>query len=138
MRSCETDAYAYLTITSKTHPLDDITLHMRVSPDRRSWSKGDDRHVPNRLRPKYEFSRWSLASGVSEGEGLNAHFAGLCRRMEPLRQQLKTLPNGMNAYISCTGWAVSDTDSVQFEAGVLRDIGGFGMSFDFDLYSENG
>jgi hypothetical protein len=137
MRTVEKDAYAYLTITSDTQSLNDITTFLGMPPDGSSWSIGDTRKVANTLRPKYEFSRWSLNSGVSKGECLEAHFVALCLRMSPLSGKLYELPKQMKGSISITGWVEDYADQLCFSAGTLREIGGFGLPLDFDLYSEN-
>jgi len=137
MRTVEKDAYAYLTITSDTLSLNDISTFLDMPPDGSSWSLGDTRKITNTLRPKYEFSRWSLSSGISKGECLEAHLVALTVRMSPLSQKLYDLPKQMNGSISITGWVEDYTDQLRFSAGTLREIGGFGLPLDFDLYSEN-
>lgn len=138
MKSSEKDACAYLTITADTLPLDDITRFLEKAPDGSSWSLGDVRRVPNKLRPKYEFSRWSLTSGVPKGQPLEAHFVGLCQRMSPLSGKLSKLPAEMHAMISITGRVDNYDNPLFFSAGTLREIGAYGFPLDFDLYSENG
>lgn len=137
MKSSEYDAYAYLTVTSGTASLADITGYFGIEPDGSSWSKGDTRKVPNTLRPSYEFSRWSLVSGVDKGKPLELHLAALCERMLPLNEKLRGLPTAMRAVIASTGWVNDYQDPIVFRAHTLKEIGMFGIPFDFDLYSEN-
>ena len=137
MKSSETEAYAYLTITADTLTLDDITNFLGVVPDGSNWSLGDLRKVPNKLRPTYEFSRWSLSSGVSKGQPLEDHFVGLCRKMTPLADKLYSLPDEMRPMISITGWVPTLEASLVFSAGTLCEMSTFGIRLDFDLYSEN-
>ena len=67
MKSSERKSYAYLTIVSNVYSLREIESFMGMKPDGSNWSKGDLRKVANKLRPRYEFSRWSLLSGLADG-----------------------------------------------------------------------
>ncbi len=135
--SAEKRAYAYLRVTSETLTLPEISNYFEIQPDRKSWSIGDFRSTRGATHLRYEFSCWSLSSGVANGATLEVHLSSLFNRIEPFHEKIDELPAHMSASISTTGWLAGPNEPVVFTAGTLRQFGIVGLSVDFDLYFDD-
>ena len=128
------DFRAYFTITSQL-PLKDITKHIGVDPDDRSWSNGDLR-LPSQ-HSIYAFSRWSLSSGIQIGAPLDEHLKSLWSRMAPFRKQICNRPADMNAHIACTGTFQTKSETILLSAGHFSTAAYYKIVIDFDFYFED-
>lgn len=131
--SAERDSYAYFTITS-SQSLEKIVSHMGVVGDGRCWSNGDPR--PSN-RGNYDFSRWSLLSGVERGKPIDEHLQALWRRLSDLREPIIRLPKEMNRSVPCVGHFVSHFDKVQISSGHFSTAAYYGVNLDCDFYFDD-
>ncbi|MEL6643793.1 MAG: DUF4279 domain-containing protein [Pseudomonadota bacterium] len=131
--SVERDSYAYFTITS-SQSLEKIEAQMGFAGDGLCWSNGD-------LRPSnrgtYDFSRWSLLSGVERGDPIDEHLRALWRRLSGLRELIIQLPEEMNPSVSCVGHFASHFDKVQISSGHFATAAYYRANLDFDYYFDD-
>lgn len=131
--SAERDSYAYFKITSDL-PLSSIERYLGIVSDGLCWSKGDRRPSNYSI---YNFSRWTMQSGIERGQPIDKHLKALWRRLSPLRDQIIHLPAEMNRQICCVGCFDTHLDDLQISAGHFAAAHSFGVTIDFDFYFEN-
>ena len=131
--SVERDSYAYFTITS-SHSLEKIESHMGASGEGRCWSNGDQR--PSN-RGHYDFSRWSMLSGVERGKSIDEHLQGLWRRLSDYRENIILLPEDMHRSVPCVGYFASHFDKVQISSGHFATAAYYRVNLDCDFYFDD-
>ena len=131
--SVEYQSYAYFTVVS-SQPLSAIEDRIGIAGDGKCWSIGD-------LRPSqkgtYDFSRWSMNSGVGRGRPIDEHLESLWRRLSPYRDQIVGLPPEMYRAVPCVAWFASAKDTFQISSGHFVTVAEFGARFDFDFYFDD-
>lgn len=133
LMSAENDSYAYFTIVS-SQPLSFIESHLGFSGDGKCWSIGDTRPSGNGV---YDFSRFSLLSGVDRGRPIEEHLQSLWRRMSKYRAQIISLPREMTRTVPCVASFASHRDVVQLSAGHFSTAAYFGAQLDCDFYFDD-
>lgn len=78
------------------------------------WSNGDQR--PSK-RGHYDFSRWSVLSGVERGISIDEHLQALWRRLLDYREKIILLPEDMHRSVPCAGHFTPHFDKVQISPG---------------------
>ncbi len=131
--SAERDSYAYFTITT-SGPLDQIESLMGMAGDGRCWSKGDTR--PSN-KGTYDFSRWSMLSGIERGKPIDDHLKALWRRLSVHREQIIRLPDYMERGVFCVGVFNTRHDKFQIASGHFATAAYFGVTLDCDFYFDD-
>lgn len=131
--SAERDSYAYFTIIS-SQSLARIEHHMGASGDGRCWSNGYQ--SPSKIG-NYQFSRWSLLSGVERGRPIDEHLQALWRRLSVYREQIIQLPKDMERSVPCVGHFSSHFDPFQISSGHFATATYNGLNLDCDFYYDD-
>ena len=126
----ERGSFAYFTITS-SRTLRDIEAYMGVAGDGRCWSIGDPR--PNKITI-YDYSRWSMLSGVEHGRPIEEHLRSLWRRMSDIRELISQLPKDMNRSVACVGHFNSHFDQFEISSGHFATAAYYHAKLDCDFY----
>ena len=126
----ERNSYAYFKVKSAL-PLRQIESHLGGLGDGRCWSIGDKR-ANNKSR--YQFSEWSLLSGIERGRPVDEHLQSLWRRMSKYREKIIQLPLDMERSVACVGHFDTHRDKFQVSCGHFKTAAYYRVKLDWDFY----
>ncbi len=111
-----------------------VTSLLGMSPTR-AHRRGEK--MPRRTDREYPSGVWSLESGLSSTESLEAQLTALLDRLEPRAEAIARLvASGVDGAFFCSYFIERATGRVALSGPILMRMSAFGLDFVVDVYCE--